>query len=101
MDPAASNVRRSASAEPMSGRGAPARTTTPMPERARSVRLSAATVPCATSWPSASPTMMSTSTGSFRASRAGTASAVCPMDGPQPVTSLWPVARSNSGASAR
>ena len=46
IDLASSRVRLNASTEPISGFRAPARTSTPMPERARSMRVVATIFPC-------------------------------------------------------
>ena len=44
-------------------------------------------------------TMIRTSAGSPRSSRTGMAFTVVPIEGPRAVSTLWPVARSNSGTS--
>ena len=50
IDFAASNAPLNASGVEMSGRGAPARTASPTPERARSAVLAATILPSLTSW---------------------------------------------------
>jgi hypothetical protein len=85
----------------MSGFGAPARTAAPINERARSARLEATTLPSLIKLSNDSPTTITTSTGSPRAIRFGTACGVLPIDGPHVFAILWPVARSNSAASSR
>jgi len=62
----------------MSGFDAPARTAIPIGERTRSTRLVLTALPCSIISPSASPTMMSTSAASPRASRTGMAFSVEP-----------------------
>src|SRR5215468_2445880 len=95
MDLAARSARLTASAEPMSGRGAPARTATPTPDRTRSTRLSAATLPCWISWSICGPDMITRSQVSPAAIRF--------MMSTPPTkrgTTLWPLASSKPGKSS-
>ena len=57
-------------------------TAIPIGERTRSTRLVLTALPCSIISPSASPTMMSTSAASPRASRTGMAFSVVPIEGP-------------------
>src|SRR6185436_6580909 len=92
-DFAAMSARLSASGEPMSGLGAPLRTARPMPERARSTRLPATTLPSLIRPSIASAVRMARSppapvSSSFRR----------PFAEPQVITALVPMVRSKSGA---
>ena len=101
IDFAARSVRTSASTEPMSGFGAPARTAMPIRDSTRSTREPASTSPAAISASSACAETMMTSAGSPRASRVGIESAAPPVEAPNTPTSSWPVRRSNHGAASR
>src|SRR5262249_42253888 len=95
MDLAARSARLTASAELMSGRGAPARTATPTPDRTRSTRLPAATLPCAISWSIWGPDMITRPQVSPAAIRF--------MMSTPPTkrgTTLWPLACSKPGKSS-
>src|SRR5262249_32744152 len=95
MDLAARSARLTASAELMSGRGAPARTAPRTPDRTRSTRLPAATLPCAISWSIWGPDMITRSQVSPAAIRF--------MMSTPPTkrgTTLWPLACSKPGKSS-
>src|SRR5437867_1566034 len=85
----------------MSGFGAPARTAMPMLDRTRSMRLPRTTLPSSISPSSADAARITTSIGSPRCSRFGMAPGELPIDGPNAVTTLCPLARSNCGTSSR
>ena len=85
----------------MSGLVAPDRTAMPMLDRTRSTRLPRTTLPSAISPSSADAARITTSIGLPRRRRFGIASGELPIDGPNAVTILWPVARSNCGTSSR
>src|SRR3954466_1730194 len=92
-DFAARSARLSAAGEPISGLGAPLRTARPMPERARSRRLPATTLPSLIRPSIASAVRMARSppapvSSSFRR----------PFAEPQVITTLVPMVRSKSGA---
>ena len=91
-DLAARSACFNASGEPMSGRFAPLRTATPMPERARSTRLPATTLPCP---------MRSSIASAVRTARSPSAppsrSFKRPFVEPQVITIFVPLARSNAG----
>src|SRR4029077_20290096 len=101
IDLAAITVFVNASSVLMSGFGAPDRTAMPMLERTRSRRLPGTTLPSAISPSSPDAARITTSIGSPRRSRLGIASGELPIDGPNAVTTLWPVARSKCGTSSR
>src|SRR5215510_10850936 len=94
-DLAASSARLSASGEAISGLLAPLRTAMPMPERARSRRLAATTLP---------PLIRSSTASAVRMARSPPAPASSslsrPFADPQVMTDLVPVLRSNSGTSS-
>src|SRR6266702_214120 len=85
---------------PMSGFAAPARTTMPISDRARSTLLPARTNPRLPSSSAAPPSRITTSAVSPRARRVGIASGESPIDGPRVVTRWWPLARSKAGTSS-
>ena len=86
-----SSARLSASTEPMSGAGACSRTATPIPDRARSVRVVATIRPCRIHCSSGAETVMSTSNGSSARARRSK-----PFGRSLATTSAYPVRRSNS-----
>src|SRR6266567_3783625 len=91
-DLAARSARFNASGEPMSGRFAPLRTATPMPERARSTRPPATTLPCL---------MRSSIASAVRMARSPPAppssSFSRPFVEPQVIEIFVPLVRSNAG----
>src|SRR5215831_1167184 len=92
-DLAASSVRFSTSGEPMSGLAAPLRTAMPMPERARSRRLPATTLPRAISSSIVSAVRMTRSTAAPPSS-----SFTSPFVAPQVISTFVPLVRSKAGA---
>src|SRR5262245_5244900 len=94
-DLAASSARLSASGEAMSGLLAPLRTAMPMPERARSRRLAATTLPRLIRSSTASAVRMARSPPAPASS-----SLSRPFADPQVIMHLVPVLRSNSGTSS-
>src|SRR5262245_376244 len=94
-DLAASSARLSASGEAISGLLAPLRTAMPMPERARSQRLAATTLPRL---------IRSSTASAVRIARSPPAPASSslsrPFADPQVIMHLVPVLRSNSGTSS-
>ena len=99
MELACSSVSRSFASLLMSGISAPFFTTMPTGESASSVREPGRVWLAFSSFSSASPTIITTSAFSPRASRFGIACGVLPIEGPGMTTILSPVWRSYSGAS--
>ena len=99
MECAFSSVCRRAGTVLISGTGAPALTTIPTGESASSTREPAAVLRSCSSFASASPTIITTSAFSPRASRAGMACGVLPIDGPEITMSLSPLCASYCGVS--
>ena len=79
----------------MSGFGAPSRTPSPMPVRARSARVPATTAPCFATSSMATSVMMTTSTGSAEASLPRVTPTV-----PNESVTVWPVSRWKACASS-
>src|SRR5438105_3961014 len=100
-DLACRSARTNVSTELKSGLGAPARTATPIPERARSTRLPDATKPRSINLSSASPAMITRSTGSPAAKRPGMEVGAPATELPHAVSTLRPLAFSKPGTSAR
>src|SRR5258705_65528 len=95
IDFAESSVRLSASAEAMSGRGAPFLTPMPTPERAMEARESASTLPCLAR--SSIPELVRIATSNASPASIWRLSAAAR---PNEITSLFPVSRSKAGASS-
>src|SRR3984893_10590932 len=83
-----------------SGFGVPARTATPTPTRARSTSVPATILLAAISSSRPSLDRITTSHGTPRASCAAIVCGPVPCDAPDPVTTLMPLVRSNSGSNS-